>query len=54
MKINWNQEFPVKMILHIGNTVIAEKTLNHEPNIKEKLQFRAENGGQGAVSFEYI
>lgn len=49
-----NQNNQVKMILHVGNQVIAEKILNKAPSLKEKLAFREANGGKGAVSFEYL
>ena len=49
-----NNNTQVKMVLHIGSEVIAEKILTKEPSLKEKLAFREANGGKGAVSFEYL
>ena len=55
--LNWNlsnNNKKIRVYLHIGNIVIAEKIVEKQFNIAEKIAFREAHGGQGVVSFEYL
>ena len=55
--LNWNlsnNNKKIRVYLHIGNHVVAEKIVEKELNISEKISFREAHGGQGVVSFEYL
>jgi|SanBayMetagenome_1026888.scaffolds.fasta_scaffold311252_1 hypothetical protein len=57
--LNWNlsnNNNKIRVYLHIGNHVVAEKIVEVEKelNIAEKIAFREAHGGQGVVSFEYL